>query len=150
VKEKLRRAAQALEADAAVGASPAAEAGEGAAAAGAGAGGAHAGKAQARAKKADEYHARHAAWVAEFNALTGGDCAGGAGGVKWAAVRAWQQKHWQLNNLLADGLLNDQGIASARWAELRQRAIVALDAYYQLATERDAYAAQKQLEAAGK
>lgn len=43
---------------------------------------------------------------------------------------------------------DDQAIVSARWQELRQRAITALDAYYHLSTERDAYAAQKQLAAA--
>ncbi len=110
MKDQLKRAAQALEADAAVGAEPAAAAD----ADGGGQGGAAAGKAQARAKKADEYHARHAAWVGEFNALTGGECAGGEAGVKWAAVRAWQQKHWQLNNLLADGLVGPKTIEAAK------------------------------------
>ena len=38
----------------------------------------------------------------------------------------------------------------ARWQELRQQAIAGLEAYYHLATERDAYAAQKQLADANK
>jgi hypothetical protein len=109
---ELKRAAQALEADAAVGAEPAT-----AEADGGGAGAQQrgvAGRAQQRAKKADDYHARHAAWVAEFNELTGGECAGGEGGVKWVAVRAWQQKHWQANNLLADGLVGPKTIEAAK------------------------------------
>ncbi|HEY1584493.1 MAG TPA: hypothetical protein VGH63_02325, partial [Polyangia bacterium] len=110
MRDQIKRAAQALEADAAVGAEPAAADAD----AGGGQGGGTAGKAQARAKKADEYHARHAAWVAEFNELTGSECAGGEGGVKWAAVRAWQQKHWQLNNLLADGLVGPKTIEAAK------------------------------------
>ena len=44
----------------------------------------------------------------------------------------------------------DQATASARWQELRQQAIAGLEAYYHLATERDAYAAQKQLADANK
>ena len=39
----------------------------------------------------------------------------------------------------------DQTTVAARWHELRQQAIAGLEAYYHLATERDAYAAQKQL-----
>jgi hypothetical protein len=39
----------------------------------------------------------------------------------------------------------DQAIVGARWQECRQRVITILDAYYNLATERDAYAAEKQL-----
>jgi hypothetical protein len=108
VKEQLKRAAQALEADAAQPAAADADGG------GAGAQRGVAGKAQQRAKKADDYHARHAQWVAEFNELTGGECAGGEGGVKWAAVRAWQQKHWQANNLLADGLIGPKTIEAAK------------------------------------
>ena len=40
---------------------------------------------------------------------------------------------------------SDQLKASALWQELRQQAIAGLEAYYHLATERDAYTAQKQL-----
>jgi hypothetical protein len=112
VREELKRTQQALEADAGVTAEPAA-ADAGAERAGGGAG-ALASKAQARTKKADDYHARHAEWVAQFNELTGNECAGGAGGVKWAAVRAWQQKHWQLNNLLADGLVGPKTLEAAK------------------------------------
>ena len=100
MKEQLQRAKQALEAEAA----PAQDAAPAPVA----------GRAQARAKKADEYHARHRGWVAEFNELTGGECAGGEAGVKWAAVRAWQQKHWQLNNLLADGLVGPKTLEAAK------------------------------------
>jgi hypothetical protein len=110
VREEVKRTQQALEAEPAVAPEPAAA---DANAVGGGAG-ALAGKAQARAKKADDYHARHAEWVAEFNALTGNECAGGAGGVRWAAVRAWQQKHWQLNNLLADGLVGPKTLEAAK------------------------------------
>jgi len=109
VKEQLQRAKQALEAEPA----PAASAADAAPAAAA-SDGAVDKKAQARAKKADDYHARHKSWVAEFNELTGGECAGGEGGVKWAAVRAWQQKHWQLNNLLADGLVGPKTLEAAK------------------------------------
>ena len=110
MKEELKRTQQALEADAGVAAEPAAADAN----AKQGGAGALAGKAQARAKKADDYHARHAEWVAEFNELTGNECAGGTGGVKWAAVRAWQQKHWQLNNLLADGLVGPKTLEAAK------------------------------------
>ncbi|HWE27913.1 MAG TPA: hypothetical protein VHB97_07915 [Polyangia bacterium] len=34
--------------------------------------------------------------------------------MKWAAVRAWQQKHWQLNNLLADGLVGPKTLEAAK------------------------------------
>lgn len=103
MKEQLQRAKQALEAEAPAqaGAADAAPAPV-------------AGKAQQRAKKADDYHARHRSWVAEFNELTGGECAGGESGVEWAAVRAWQQKHWQLNNLLADGLVGPNTLEAAK------------------------------------
>lgn len=113
VKDQLQRAKQALEAEPAIAAEPGAAA-EKDAGGGAAAGAGLAGKAQARAKKADGYHARHAAWVHEFNALTGGECAGGDGGVAWAAVRAWQQKHWQVNNLLADGLVGPKTLEAAK------------------------------------
>jgi hypothetical protein len=113
VKEQLQRAKQALEAEPAA---PAASDSDAAAQqqSQSAVGGAAAGKAQQRAKKADDYHARHKDWVAQFNELTGGECAGGEGGVKWAAVRAWQQKHWQLNNLLADGLVGPKTIEAAK------------------------------------
>ncbi|MCU1281858.1 MAG: hypothetical protein JWM53_5404 [bacterium] len=114
MKEQLKRAAQALEADAAVGAAPATAEADGGGGAGAHQQRGIAGKAQQRAKKADDYHARHRDWVAQFNELTGGECAGGEGGVKWAAVRAWQQKHWQANNLLADGLVGPKTIEAAK------------------------------------
>jgi hypothetical protein len=114
VKEQLKRSAQALEADAAVAAEPSSADADGAAAQQAAAGGAKANKAQQRAKKADDYHARHQNWVAQFNELTGGECAGGDAGVKFAAVRAWQQKHWQLNNLLADGLIGPKTLEAAK------------------------------------
>lgn len=110
MKEQLQRAKQALEAEAAPAQAGAADAAAAADAAPAPV----AGKAQQRAKKADDYHARHRSWVAEFNELTGGECAGGAAGVKWAAVRAWQQKHWQLNNLLADGLVGPKTLEAAK------------------------------------
>jgi hypothetical protein len=80
-----------------------------------------AGKAQQRAKKADDYHARHRDWVAQFNELTQGECAGGASGVQWAAVRAWQQKHWQANNLLADGLIGPKTLEAARIVAKQQK-----------------------------
>ena len=108
MKEQLQRAKQALEAE------PAPAAGADSAPAPAAADGAVDKKAQQRAKKADDYHARHKDWVAQFNELTGGECAGGEGGVKWAAVRAWQQKHWQLNNLLADGLVGPKTLEAAK------------------------------------
>src|SRR5881394_1183647 len=72
------------------------------------------GKVQQRAKKADDYHAQHPDWVAQFNALTHGECAGGPGGVKWAAVRAWQQKHWQVNGLFSDGLIGPKTLEAAK------------------------------------
>ena len=80
---------QSLADDAAGAQAPAADAGSG----GGGGEAALHGKTLERAKKADDYHAQHPDWVAQFNALTNGECAGGTGGVKWAAVRAWQQKH---------------------------------------------------------
>jgi hypothetical protein len=39
----------------------------------------------------------------------------------------------------------DQTKVAPRWQELRQQAIAGLEGYYHLATERDAFAAQKQL-----
>ncbi|HEX8953264.1 MAG TPA: hypothetical protein VF945_15525, partial [Polyangia bacterium] len=108
MKEQLQRAKQALEAETPAAAEPAPAEAAG------GSDGATAGKAQKRAKKADDYHGRHRDWVAQFNELTGGECAGGDGGVKWAAVRAWQQKHWQLNNLLADGLVGPKTLEAAK------------------------------------
>ncbi len=107
MKEQLQRAKQALEAEPAP--APAADAAPADAAPAQAAG-----KTQQRAKKADDYHARHRDWVAQFNELTGGECAGGEAGVKWAAVRAWQQKHWQLNNLLADGLVGPKTLEAAK------------------------------------
>jgi hypothetical protein len=71
-------------------------------------------KSAKKPKKADDYHARHPEWVVEFNELTHGECAGGAGGVQWAAVRAWQQKHWQVNGLLTDGLIGPKTLEAAR------------------------------------
>jgi len=114
VQEQLQRAKQALEAEPT--AAPTTSDADGAAAqhAAPGGGAAGAGRSQQRAKKADDYHARHKSWVAEFNELTGGECAGGDGGVTWAAVRAWQQKHWQLNNLLADGLVGPKTLEAAK------------------------------------
>src|SRR5262249_25536322 len=42
---------------------------------------------------------------------------------------------------------NDQQKVAATWQEYRTRMIVALDAYYQLPREQDAYAAEKKLDA---
>jgi hypothetical protein len=84
-------------------------------------------RAQRRAEQADEYHARHAEWVAEFNALTDGECAGGPGGVTWAAVRAWQQRRWQVNGLLADGLVGPKTLEAARIVAQQARGAAASD-----------------------
>lgn len=112
-EQQLLRAKQSLEAEPT--AAPAAADADGAAAQQSAAGGGAAnGRAQKRAKKADDYHGRHKDWVAQFNELTGGECAGGEAGVQWAAVRAWQQRHWQLNNLLADGLVGPKTIEAAK------------------------------------
>jgi hypothetical protein len=71
-------------------------------------------RSQRRARHADDYHAQRPSEVAEFNRLTGGECAGGPAGVAWGSVRAWQQTHWQVNNLIADGLIDEKTLAAAR------------------------------------
>jgi len=91
VKEQLKRAAQALEADAAISPEPAAADAD--AAPTQQTDGAAANKAQQRTKKTDDYHARHADWIAQFNELTHDKCTGDDDGMKWTAVHAWQQKH---------------------------------------------------------
>jgi peptidoglycan hydrolase-like protein with peptidoglycan-binding domain len=69
---------------------------------------------QQRMVQANTYHAQHPELVKEFNRLTNGECAGGAAGVHWGAVRAWQSKHYQLNNLVADGKIGQATLQAAR------------------------------------
>ena len=63
-------------------------------------------------QRATDYHQRHELFVREFNALTGGACAGGQGGVDYRKVRLWQKER----GLRVDGLVGPQTLGAARQA----------------------------------
>ena len=59
------------------------------------------------------YHQRHAAFVEEFNELTGGTCRGQNGGVSYMAVRRWQLEH----GTRVDGMVGPETLTAARQSQ---------------------------------